>query len=83
MLFHLGEPNYFMSNTILTKTRGNVFKAAWFRGFLHCSIYGHITNITIYKMPSAEITIRNENGSKIIYYDDEFYSSKLFLYLLV
>ena len=71
-----------MDKTILTKVQGNVYKAAWVRGILHCSIYGHITNITVYKMPSTEITIRDNSGSKIIDFDDEFYSSKLFLYVL-
>ncbi|XP_078336302.1 uncharacterized protein LOC111136501 [Crassostrea virginica] len=64
-----------MDKTILTKVQGNVYKAAWVRGILHCSIYGHITNITVYKMPSTEITIRDNSGSKIIDFDDEFYSN--------
>nr|XP_022343095.1 uncharacterized protein LOC111136500 [Crassostrea virginica] len=73
-----GEPNYLMDKTILTKVQGNVYKAAWVRGILHCSIYGHITNITVYKMPSTEITIRDNSGSKIIDFDDEFYSRGIY-----
>ena len=78
----LGEPNYLLDKTILTEARGQVYKAVWFRGVLHCSIYGHITNITVYKIPLTEITVRDENGSRIIDYDDKFYSSKLELYIL-
>nr|XP_022335910.1 uncharacterized protein LOC111132400 [Crassostrea virginica] len=69
-----GEPNYLLDKTILTEARGQVYKAVWFRGILHCSIYGHITNITVYKIPLTEITVRDENGSRIIDYDDKFYS---------
>lgn len=78
MLLLLGEPNYLMDKTILTKARGQAYKAAQLNGYLHCSIYGNISNITVYKEPLTDITVRDENGSKLIDYDDKLYNSKLF-----
>lgn len=79
MLLLLGEPNYLMDKTILTKARGQAYKVAQLNRYLHCSIHGNISNITIYKEPSTDITVRDENGSRIIDYDDKLYNSKLFL----
>lgn len=43
-----GEPNNLTDKTILTKSRGYAYKADQLSGGLHCSIYGHITIITVY-----------------------------------
>ena len=56
-----------MDNTALTKARGrgSLFQAFLLHGFVWCSFFGHITNITVAKSAS-EISIRDENGTEII-----------------
>lgn len=54
------------NNSELTVTRGSYFRALQFTGFLRCSVYGNISNITISK--STEFLVRNKNGTKILEY---------------
>ena len=54
-----------MDNTALTKVRGSLFQAVTLHGFVRCSIFGHITNITVADSAS-EISIRDENGTEIM-----------------
>ena len=54
-----------MDNTALTKARGSLFQAFLLHGFVWCSFFGPITNITVAKSAS-EISIRDENGTEII-----------------
>nr|XP_022345863.1 uncharacterized protein LOC111138279 isoform X2 [Crassostrea virginica] len=62
-----GPLNTLMDNTALTKARGSLFQAVLHHGFLRCSFFGHITNITVPKSAS-EISIRDENGTEILCY---------------
>ena len=63
----LGPLNILMDNTALTKVKGSLCQAVLHHGFLWCSIFGHITNITVAKSAS-EISIRDENGTEILCY---------------
>lgn len=56
------------NSSALTATRGSYFLAPQFTGFLRCSVYGNISNITISK--STYFLVRNQNGTKILEYDN-------------
>ena len=78
-LLILGPLNTLMDKTALTKARGGLFQAVLHHGFLRCSFFGHITNITVPKSAS-EISIRDENGTEILCYT---YGKFLFQFLYI
>ena len=56
-----------MDNKALTESRGSLFQAVLHHGFLRCSFFGHITNITV-PTSASKISIRDENGTEILCY---------------
>nr|XP_022341123.1 uncharacterized protein LOC111135394 isoform X1 [Crassostrea virginica] len=62
-----GPFNNMTDNTALTKVSGSLFQAVLLHGFVRCSIFGHITNITVAKAAS-QIWLRDENGTEIMFY---------------
>lgn len=68
-------------NTALTKVSGSLFQAVLLHGFVRCSIFGHITNITVAKAAS-QIWLRDENGTEIMFYSYRGKCLLQFLYYL-
>nr|XP_034337716.1 uncharacterized protein LOC105318405 [Crassostrea gigas] len=67
------------ASNYLSKAKGSYFLAAQFAGMLRCSLYGDVSQITVFKLDLSEISVRNQNGSRILefpnkchYYDIMF-----------
>lgn len=57
-----------MNSQVQTRAQGSYFQVIHFSGILRCSLYGHISQITLQKTDLADILVRNENGSRILEY---------------
>lgn len=54
------------ASNYLSKAKGSYFLAAQFAGMLRCSLYGDVSQITVFKLDLSEISVRNQNGSRIL-----------------
>lgn len=59
-----------MNSQALTRPLGSYFQVVNFSGILRCSIYGDISQITLHSTKSADILVRNQNGSRIFEYQN-------------
>ncbi|XP_065934476.1 uncharacterized protein [Magallana gigas] len=69
-----------MNSQALTRPLGTIFQVVHFSGILRCSIYGDISQIILHKTDSADILVRNQNGSRILECNTNGYYSSYGVY---
>lgn len=74
----VGPIRNLVNSQALTRPSGSYFQAVQFSGFLQCSFYGEISQITLYKTESADILVRSQNGSRMLDYKNMFCCMSLF-----
>lgn len=75
----LGPIENMMNSQSLTRPLGSFFQVVHFSGILRCSMFGDISQITLYRADSADILVRNQNGSRIFEYKNGCCRSIIFL----
>lgn len=74
----VGPIRNLVNSQTLTRPSGSYYQAVQFSGFLQCSFYGDISQITLYKTESADILVRSQNGSRMLDYKNMFCCMSLF-----
>lgn len=79
----VGPIKNLMNSQALTRPAGSYFQAVQFSGVLRCSLYGNVSQITLYKTESADILVRSHNGSRILDYKNTFCCMSLFYLITI